>query len=1147
MRRPLKILITLGALALIPIMVERTGEKVKAYPGASSAHAELERGLDFLMTGKNIPMDFLSAIEKFSQVAPEHGATSLEAEIAEFLSAWCIWADPSSDNKRKEMALSDFQLKYPDSPFLAHALFMRALIESTSIPQTGPDTAISTYKKIVQDYPDSTLADLSRLALAGLYREQVHDLRESARWYGEVVRSGTDTFLLHEIELFHYLQAKMLQEAGDADEARRIYHAILESEKKSAGNWKDRALDRLAELGEKVQDESWGEVQQTSFPMQNHSFSSDKPITLRISSWILEKKGMLEAFTQIGEKYHEHNPDVTIEWISLPYTGYHDWLQTQILSDEIPDIVQIDNGTAVRYGAYQGKLVDISPYLEKPNNYTGVRWAEMFWPQFLIEARDPVKRRNWVVSWASENSAFIYNKDAFRKAGLIKRDNSGNAVRDSSGKEVVDEPETWADLITAFQKLEQAGYYGEVCNFHPDPAPLIWQMPYITKQIYDNLIPKLDVIVPDDSPDVFEIAKCLLDGTLDLRDGEVSELWRLLYEKSEYWVPGSTAMDIRDAFNDFLRGKAATLHWVSTDLADFEDKADFELGVFPFPSLEGTPYFDGLYNETPSLRAFEFSIPRVTESRNTLPAAMDFLMYLTSPEAQRVMVDKGNTIPPIRGIQPSRRLEPFMRAIGRRGTHTTFFNPYEIGIVKEPYWAEGRTKVLDELNSLLGSIPNYTYFRSATGGTREVYQDWRKERLLEFLDNLQKYFVWAYGRAVREYAEDLHAEIRRHNHDWIGLFRSTWMQETPPDPGNALAAFEDIWRTLNDQYSMILLCQRVTGSHLGSFDVESPPIPYRTLKNIQRFFIILITSIFSLGLVVMIWRGTLDALLKDGRVLSVFLPTVLLLGTFCYFPAGSAIYHAFFKWNGADISEFIGLQNFRNLLADGILSGSFAIMGVFLIASILKLTPTIVVAVVLFHLASRTLQYWFRVAFVLPLIIPSIVGMLVWKYFYKMDGGVLNALLLRLDVIQVPVNWLGSENTVVPALLFIGFPFVSTIGVLILMAGLQAIPGSVFEAAELDGCGAVHRFWLIEMPLIMGQVKLNLVLTTIGTLQEFALPLILTRGGPNNASMLPGLWMYLNAFSYGKMGYASALGVVMFLIILGFTLVNMKVAKSHVD
>lgn len=133
-------------------------------------------------------------------------------------------------------------------------------------------------------------------------------------------------------------------------------------------------------------------------------------------------------------------------------------------------------------------------------------------------------------------------------------------------------------------------------------------------------------------------------------------------------------------------------------------------------------------------------------------------------------------------------------------------------------------------------------------------------------------------------------------------------------------------------------------------------------------------------------------------------------------------------------------------------------MGIFIVANILKLTPTILVAVVLFRLASKTLQYWFRVAFVLPLIIPSIVVMLVWKYFYKMDGGVLNALLLRFDVIQVPVNWLGSENTVVPALLFIGLPFVSTIGVLILLAGLQAIPRSVFEASELDVCGAIRRF-----------------------------------------------------------------------------------------
>lgn len=78
----------------------------------------------------------------------------------------------------------------------------------------------------------------------------------------------------------------------------------------------------------------------------------------------------------------------------------------------------------------------------------------------------------------------------------------------------------------------------------------------------------------------------------------------------------------------------------------------------------------------------------------------------------------------------------------------------------------------------------------------------------------------------------------------------------------------------------------------------------------------------------------------------------------------------------------------------------------------------------------------------------------------------------------------------------------------------------------------------------MGQIKLNAVLVTIGTLQDFWLPLVLTRGGPNNASMLPGLWMYQNAFSYGKMGYAAALGVAMFIIILLLTYINMKLIST---
>jgi raffinose/stachyose/melibiose transport system permease protein len=172
------------------------------------------------------------------------------------------------------------------------------------------------------------------------------------------------------------------------------------------------------------------------------------------------------------------------------------------------------------------------------------------------------------------------------------------------------------------------------------------------------------------------------------------------------------------------------------------------------------------------------------------------------------------------------------------------------------------------------------------------------------------------------------------------------------------------------------------------------------------------------------------------------------------------------------------------------------------------------------------------------------VGLLIWKYFYRMDGGVLNSALMALGLLDAPVNWLGTEGTVVPALLFIGFPWVSTIGVLILLAGLQNIPSSVFESATLDGCSPWKRFTSIEMPLIMGQIKLNIVLVTIGTIQDFWLPLVLTRGGPNNASMLPGLWMYQNAFTYGKMGYAAALGLMMFLVILTLTFINLRIMRS---
>lgn len=141
--------------------------------------------------------------------------------------------------------------------------------------------------------------------------------------------------------------------------------------------------------------------------------------------------------------------------------------------------------------------------------------------------------------------------------------------------------------------------------------------------------------------------------------------------------------------------------------------------------------------------------------------------------------------------------------------------------------------------------------------------------------------------------------------------------------------------------------------------------------------------------------------------------------------------------------------------------------------------------------------------------------------------------------------WLGNTDLVIPAILFWGFPWVGTIGVLIYLSGLQQISQDVYEAAELDGVGPIGMLFRIELPLMMTQVRINLIFMTIGTLTtyEFFLLLLGPDGGPGNRGMVPGLYMYKRAFEDGHFGYACALGMILFFIVLGLTIVYNKYVK----
>ncbi|MEZ4683917.1 MAG: sugar ABC transporter permease [Caldilineaceae bacterium] len=141
---------------------------------------------------------------------------------------------------------------------------------------------------------------------------------------------------------------------------------------------------------------------------------------------------------------------------------------------------------------------------------------------------------------------------------------------------------------------------------------------------------------------------------------------------------------------------------------------------------------------------------------------------------------------------------------------------------------------------------------------------------------------------------------------------------------------------------------------------------------------------------------------------------------------------------------------------------------------------------------------------------------------------------------------MGSPKTALYAVTFMGFPWVSGVTVLIYLAGLQGISREVIDSAQVDGCTGLRRILAIDLPLILGQIKLIVVLSVIGGLQGWVGIFVMTNGGPGTASMVPGLWMYNNAFLWNQMGYASAIGMFLFLLIFGVTLFNMKFVKSEI-
>ena len=273
------------------------------------------------------------------------------------------------------------------------------------------------------------------------------------------------------------------------------------------------------------------------------------------------------------------------------------------------------------------------------------------------------------------------------------------------------------------------------------------------------------------------------------------------------------------------------------------------------------------------------------------------------------------------------------------------------------------------------------------------------------------------------------------------------------------------------------------------------------------------------------------------------LPMVIPLLIFSYYPPIAGLYRSFFNWSQFGDSQFIGFANFVELFKDKVFLNSIPTMFILMIPSlIIGLTVPLIIAEMIFALKSQKAKFAYRVCVLLPMVAPGVVGTMLWQFIYDPANGLMTELVRTLGIVEpgATVNWLGDPNLVIGSLIFMGFPWIGGTSVLIYMSGLMSISTEVIEASLLDGCSTFKRIVKIDLPALIGQIRYFLINGVIGGLQSYGTQLILTQGGPGYTTYVPGYYMYVQAFSSQRMGYACSIGAVLFVFIFAVTIINYK-------
>lgn len=274
-------------------------------------------------------------------------------------------------------------------------------------------------------------------------------------------------------------------------------------------------------------------------------------------------------------------------------------------------------------------------------------------------------------------------------------------------------------------------------------------------------------------------------------------------------------------------------------------------------------------------------------------------------------------------------------------------------------------------------------------------------------------------------------------------------------------------------------------------------------------------------------------------------PAITAYALFVLLPMGRTVQYSFYEWDGIGASPWVGLDNYVKVFTDPELSGT--IVNAFELIVFFSGVPVLLglaIAATIRRIATSRLAVVARTVLFIPQVIPLVAAGIAWSWLLS-GNGLVNQVLSAVGLGGVTRAWLGDFGTALPAVGVIGAWVLLGLCTLLLLAGMSKIDPALYEAARIDGAGPLREFFSITVPSLRQEIGVCVTVTVIAALASFDIVYIATQGGPGNTTMVPGLEIYYQAFVERQVGVASALAVVLVVLVLVCVLPIQRLTKEE--